>query len=348
MAQPTLGGGVATDQPRGQPARPRRRPGARQGPDEAARRLRGDRRRCSSSSRVLGLRVLGQSNARVESLGTLQLRAATYQSLQTQAQQLRQLLAIRVAEDPNLNAYLGRQRLGVARRSELDRSSTRRSQPRCPSSGRRRTRRGSGSSRRRGRGCAASGSARDYRAVLERARRRSSRSTAPERPSKTSQPLLTDGDRRRQRARRADRPARGDDAATQTNALIAQNRSSYTASRNLFVGVGAGSVLLALLLGFVLSWSLDRPDPAHGGAARRDRRRRLLDARRGSQPRRARRARREPQPDERRAAAAVRGARDRQPAQVGVPRQHVARAAHAAERDHRLLRGARSSRCSAS
>ncbi len=33
-------------------------------------------------------------------------------------------------------------------------------------------------------------------------------------------------------------------------------------------------------------------------------------------------------------------ARDRQPAQVGVPGQHVARAAHAAERDHRLLRGA--------
>ena len=35
-----------------------------------------------------------------------------------------------------------------------------------------------------------------------------------------------------------------------------------------------------------------------------------------------------------------RRARDRQPAQVGVPRQHVARAADAAERDHRLLRGA--------
>jgi hypothetical protein len=47
---------------------------------------------------VLGLRVLGQSNARVESLGKLQQRAAAYQSLQSQAQQLRQLLAIRVGE----------------------------------------------------------------------------------------------------------------------------------------------------------------------------------------------------------------------------------------------------------
>ena len=35
-----------------------------------------------------------------------------------------------------------------------------------------------------------------------------------------------------------------------------------------------------------------------------------------------------------------RAARDREQAQVGVPRQHVARAAHAAQRDHRLFRGA--------
>jgi hypothetical protein len=64
---------------------------------------------------VLGLRVLGQSNSRVESLGTLQLRAATYQSLQTQAQELRQLLAIRVAEDPGLNGYLSRSSSDVIR-----------------------------------------------------------------------------------------------------------------------------------------------------------------------------------------------------------------------------------------
>ena len=38
--------------------------------------------------------------------------------------------------------------------------------------------------------------------------------------------------------------------------------------------------------------------------------------------------------------APLQGARDREPAQVGVPGQHVARAADAAERDHRLLAGA--------
>ena len=43
---------------------------------------------------VLGLRVLGQSNARVEKLGTLQLRAATYQSLQTQASELANVVTL--------------------------------------------------------------------------------------------------------------------------------------------------------------------------------------------------------------------------------------------------------------
>src|SRR5882672_12704409 len=56
---------------------------------------------------VLGLGVLGRSNARADSLATLQLRAATYQTLQTQAQQLRQLLSLRLGEFPNVNAYTG-------------------------------------------------------------------------------------------------------------------------------------------------------------------------------------------------------------------------------------------------
>jgi signal transduction histidine kinase len=37
------------------------------------------------------------------------------------------------------------------------------------------------------------------------------------------------------------------------------NRSAYRSSRNLFVAVSAGSILLALALGFVLSWALIRP-----------------------------------------------------------------------------------------
>ena len=44
-----------------------------------------------------------------------------------------------------------------------------------------------------------------------------------------------------------------------TDALIAANAGSFTASRELFVAVALGSVLLALLLGYVLSLSLVDP-----------------------------------------------------------------------------------------
>ena len=43
------------------------------------------------------------------------------------------------------------------------------------------------------------------------------------------------------------------------DALIAQNDNAYTDSRNLFIGVAAGAIVLALLLGFVLSWSVIGP-----------------------------------------------------------------------------------------
>src|SRR5204863_8582252 len=45
----------------------------------------------------------------------------------------------------------------------------------------------------------------------------------------------------------------------QTQAVIAQNRSAYTSSRNLFVAVGIASGVLALALGLVLSWSVIGP-----------------------------------------------------------------------------------------
>ncbi len=46
------------------------------------------------------------------------------------------------------------------------------------------------------------------------------------------------------------------------NRLIARNASSFESSRALFISVAAGALVLALLLGFVLSWSLIGPDPA--------------------------------------------------------------------------------------
>jgi signal transduction histidine kinase len=48
---------------------------------------------------------------------------------------------------------------------------------------------------------------------------------------------------------------------TETNAanLITQNQAAYLGSQHLFIGVAAGSALLALLLGVVLSWALVEP-----------------------------------------------------------------------------------------
>jgi signal transduction histidine kinase len=205
---------------------------------------------------ALGLRVLGQSNSRVEALGTLQLRAATYQGLQTQSQQLRQLLALRGAQDPNLDVYI----------------------------------RGNAASVRRGGGWALVDQAiatalsqlgpatnesrfgfvpppadeallRRIRADYQSFSRTLERIIVLDRtraPTRTIRSLLatvidTDNDL----GALTDRLA----AATfaQTDALIAQNRHSYSSSRNLFVGVGAGSIVLALLLGLALSGSVVGP-----------------------------------------------------------------------------------------
>jgi signal transduction histidine kinase len=45
----------------------------------------------------------------------------------------------------------------------------------------------------------------------------------------------------------------------ETAVSVAANRSSYVSSRNLFIGAAAGAVVLALLLGYFLSWSLIGP-----------------------------------------------------------------------------------------
>jgi signal transduction histidine kinase len=205
---------------------------------------------------VLGLRVLGQANTRVVSLGTLQLRAATYQSLQTQAQQLRQLLALRVGEDPNLRTYLGGSST-IARSGRnwtlVDHAIAAALSQLGPATNE--TRFGFVPPpedeallvRIRS----------DYRRFSDALKQITAFDLAGASAAK-NKPLLTD-------AINADNDlsAQTDQLAAttraQTDALIAQNQSSYTGSRNLIIAVGAGSILLALTLGFVLSWSLIGP-----------------------------------------------------------------------------------------
>jgi signal transduction histidine kinase len=47
--------------------------------------------------------------------------------------------------------------------------------------------------------------------------------------------------------------------SAETNALIAENRAAFTASQLTFVGVAIVGILLALLLGYALSWSVIGP-----------------------------------------------------------------------------------------
>jgi signal transduction histidine kinase len=205
---------------------------------------------------LLGLRVLGQSNARVESLGTLQLRAAAYQALQTQAQQLRQLLGLRVAEDPNLNTYLSGDTAGVL----TGRSWTLFDQTIATTL----SQLGPATSESR----YAFVPPPEDEKLLDRIRldyrtltRTMSQLIVFDRAgttSKESQPFLTQAiDTDNDLSALTDRLASRTRVKTET--LIDQNRSSYAASRNLVVGVGAGGILLALLLGLVLSGSVVGP-----------------------------------------------------------------------------------------
>jgi signal transduction histidine kinase len=50
-----------------------------------------------------------------------------------------------------------------------------------------------------------------------------------------------------------------DGTRAEVDELIARNASSFASSRTLFIGVSAGALVLALTLGFVLSWSLIGP-----------------------------------------------------------------------------------------
>jgi signal transduction histidine kinase len=205
---------------------------------------------------VLGLRVLGQSNARGDALRTLQLRAATYQGLQTQSHQLRQLLALRVGQDPSLNAYLSGDASGVRGGQSwvlVDRTIAAMLSQLGPATNESRF--------------GFVPPAADER-LLDRIRldyRRFGRTVgqilAIDRAGSTGdtvRPLLTTAINTNN-----DLVTLAGQLATTTSAqagvLIAQNGRAYTSSRDLFIAVGGAAIFLAVLLGFVLSWSVIGP-----------------------------------------------------------------------------------------
>jgi signal transduction histidine kinase len=198
---------------------------------------------------VLGLRLLGQSNERVETLGTLQVRAFAYGKLRSDTGHVRGLLAERVGSDfkkvfPDQNEEVVG---GVAIDRALASASTRIGASTFPDN----------------LGFPPPPEDEQY---LVRIRKTSDRlatklqeivdvgPTDPEQADSlrvTAESLAIDVD---------DLAAKlANETTARADALIAQNASAYEHSRNLFIGVAAGAIVLALLLGFVLSWSVIGP-----------------------------------------------------------------------------------------
>jgi signal transduction histidine kinase len=203
---------------------------------------------------VLGLRVLGQANGRVERLGGLQLRSSTYQVLEAYANDLRQALGVRAAGTPGVTPYTGGKNLQGGRQwrladvdvadmlSQVELGANEPTFEFVPPPA-------------------------DER-VLERIRldyrRIDSELTTIKRLDRSgvtgykAQPYLTAAIKTVEdlfsRARNL-----SERTSNETLSLVAANRSAYASSRNLFVAVGAASVLLALGLGLILSWSLIGP-----------------------------------------------------------------------------------------
>jgi signal transduction histidine kinase len=202
---------------------------------------------------LLGLRVLGQSNSRVERLGALQTRASAYGVVQSYASQARLLLAENPGQDfhgvnnPSVRAPNGREVMPVDQAVE---STLARVGP---------------------------ATAVDHLGFVppdEEARiLRRIRLTA-ERLSVVMREIVASDERgvsvadQLQLRDTADRLAielnelgaeLANTTTEKTDDLIARNARAFASSRNLVIGVAAGAIVLALLLGFVLSWSLIGP-----------------------------------------------------------------------------------------
>jgi signal transduction histidine kinase len=196
---------------------------------------------------LLGVRVLGQSNSRAEGLGALQLRAAAYGQLETEATQMRQLLALCAGgRDVAKFTNSGRQTTGPTRQCLRQIDSVV----------------GSalvllGSAKRLGFSPAPDEAVRvrEIDTIYAQLKRTIRKITSSNQPSlqlhARAEGLAIDLETRA--------TALAESTTQKTNALIAANRASYTNSRNIFIGVTAGAIALALLLGLVLSWSLIGP-----------------------------------------------------------------------------------------
>jgi signal transduction histidine kinase len=203
---------------------------------------------------VLGLRVLSESNDRVDTLGSLQQRQAAYASLQADTGLVRTLLALRPTGE--INAYLGGNPAPPPSTGSLSLSDQ------------------------------AIVSTLNDLGPLTDVTKLGFTPTAEEmgilaqmppeyRQLSGVMPQILAADQagnaiesQKLQAENAEPAARNlvalaqqlvGTTRTETTSLIDQNRTAYLDSEHLFIGVAAGSIVLALLLGYILSWSLVGP-----------------------------------------------------------------------------------------
>jgi len=204
---------------------------------------------------VLGVRVLAHSNARVEGLGALQLRSGAYQNLEARAQDLQQALTVREAGTPDLTPYTGGSTLPGGKLwtladheianllSQVELAANVQLLGFVPPPADMRV---------------VDRIHADYATILRALDRIIALDSQGVTGWRAARPYVAAA-----RAAGDDLYARafdlGSKATAETQALVRTNRGAYTSSRNLFVGVGAASVVLALALGLLLAWSLIAP-----------------------------------------------------------------------------------------
>ncbi|HET7128565.1 MAG TPA: HAMP domain-containing sensor histidine kinase [Gaiellaceae bacterium] len=196
---------------------------------------------------LLGLRVLGQSNARAERLGALQARVAGYQELEANAVAFRQLLAL-CAGGEDYAIWLNGGKPG--------KSTT----PTCL--------RGIGEPVQTELALLGESTRLGFRPTPDEARNYRRIKGDYDRLKPTIAQLIASKYVSLPAHLRAETLAvdlelaarnLAEATAARAAALVRDNKASYASSRGLFVSVAGGAVLLALLLGFLLSWLVVGP-----------------------------------------------------------------------------------------
>src|SRR4029077_18246888 len=213
---------------------------------------------------LLGQRVLGQSNDRVASIGPLQERAVQYSQLQAQAEHLRGVLSANVAKefsigwnDSALPQIRGTYSLAVdlfavdaARRIGARTAPDQLLFTPPPED-------------RKILGGIKNKAEKLSRLLLEEiiplyGSESTTISNEDKGPLEEMLPLRADAEQLANDLYQ-DAEDLADGTRAEVEGLIVRNASSFASSRALFSGVAAGAIVLALLLGFVLSWSVIGP-----------------------------------------------------------------------------------------